>query len=61
MSEIVARTTNLSHKYGKVLALDNINLEIPKGKMVGLIGPDGVGKSTLLAILSGTKIIQEGK
>ena len=61
MSEIVARITNLSHKYGKVLALDNINLEIPKGKMVGLIGPDGVGKSTLLAILSGTKIIQEGK
>ena len=61
MSQIVAKITNLSHKYKDVIALDNINLEIPKGKMVGLIGPDGVGKSTLLAILSGTKIIQDGK
>lgn len=61
MSQIVAKITNLSHKYKDVIALDNINLEIPKEKMVGLIGPDGVGKSTLLAILSGTKIIQDGK
>src|SRR5574344_1228466 len=61
MSEIVAKITNLSHKYKDVVALEDINLELPKGKMIGLIGPDGVGKSTLLAILSGTKIIQKGR
>lgn len=61
MSEIVAKITNLSHKYKDVIALEDINLELPKGKMIGLIGPDGVGKSTLLAILSGTKVIQKGR
>src|SRR5574344_24844 len=60
MSEIVAKITNLSNKYKDVVALEDINLELPKGKMIGLIGPDGVGKSTILAILSGTKIIQKG-
>lgn len=61
MSSIVAKVANLSHKYNEVLALDNISLEIPLGKMVGLIGPDGVGKSTLLSIISGVKVIQDGE
>ena len=39
MSEIVAKITNLSHKYKDVIALEDINLELPKGKMIGLIGP----------------------
>ena len=52
---------NVSHHYGKVQALDNISLEIPHGQTVGLIGPDGVGKSTLMSLISGVKVIQEGK
>jgi ribosome-dependent ATPase len=60
MSEFVARINKLSHKYGDVIALDNITLDVPAGKMIGFIGPDGVGKSTLLSILSGVKIIQTG-
>ena len=39
--------------YGKTRALDDITLDIPAGCMVGLIGPDGVGKSTLLALIAG--------
>ena len=60
MSGFVARIKALSHTYGDVQALNNITLDIPSGKMVGFIGPDGVGKSTLLALISGIKIIQEG-
>ena len=56
-----ARITNLSHRYGKAEALSSINLAIPAGCMAGLIGPDGVGKSTLLALLAGVRKIQSGQ
>ncbi|MBC2769921.1 ribosome-associated ATPase/putative transporter RbbA [Pusillimonas minor] len=56
----LARLQGVSLRYAKVVALDNIQLDIPAGKMVGLIGPDGVGKSSLLALLAGARIIQTG-
>ncbi len=61
MSEAaVARLAGVSHRYGESAALDNVSLEIPAGRMVGLIGPDGVGKSSLLALVSGVRAIQTG-
>lgn len=50
----------VSHKYGKTIALDTLDLEIPTGRLVGLIGPDGVGKSTLLGLVTGAKRLQTG-
>ncbi len=46
--------------YGKVVALDDMTLAIPSGCTVGLIGPDGVGKSSLLALLAGVRKMQAG-
>jgi len=46
--------------YGKVEALTGINLAVPAGCMVGLIGPDGVGKSSLLSLVSGARAVQDG-
>lgn len=61
MSEgIVASLNEVSLRYGDNMALEHINLEIPAGVMVGLIGPDGVGKSSLLALISGVRRIQSG-
>jgi ribosome-dependent ATPase len=57
----VVSIRDVSHHYGKVLALDRISLDIPSGIMVGMIGPDGAGKSTLLALLAGSKKMQEGQ
>ncbi|MCE0734088.1 ribosome-associated ATPase/putative transporter RbbA [Halomonas sp. G15] len=57
---IVASVRQLRLRYGDVIALDGIDLDIPAGRMVGLIGPDGVGKSSLLSLLAGVRIIQEG-
>lgn len=51
---------HLSHQYGKTQALKEVSLQIPQGVTVGLIGPDGVGKSTLLSLISGVKILQQG-
>ncbi len=58
---IVASITDLTHRFGEVAALRNVTLEIPSGQMVGLIGPDGVGKSTLLGLIAGAKRIQSGR
>ena len=57
----VARIQSLTHRYGDNAALEDVSLDIPAGCMAGLIGPDGVGKSTLLAILAGVRQIQSGK
>ncbi len=57
----VARLTDVSHRYAKEKALDGVSVEIPHGRMVGIIGPDGVGKSTMLALISGVRVIQEGQ
>lgn len=57
----IARVSGLTHRYGETLALDAVDLEIPEGRMVGLIGPDGVGKSTLLGLVAGVRQIQTGQ
>lgn len=58
--EPAARLQGVTHRYGEVAALCDVTLDIPAGCMAGLIGPDGVGKSTLLAIVSGVRRIQSG-
>ena len=56
----IARLAGLSHRYGDVRAIDALDLEIPAGCLAGLIGPDGVGKSTLLGLIAGARKIQHG-
>ena len=56
----IARLSDLTHRYKRIVALDGINLDLPAGHMVGLIGPDGVGKSSLLALMAGVRRIQAG-
>src|SRR5512142_1756961 len=60
-SEPVVKVEQLSQRYGAAVALADVNLEIPANKMIGLIGPDGVGKSTLLGIIAGVRKMQRGK
>ena len=60
ISPPVASIAAVSHRYGSVAALAGVSVEIPSGCMVGLIGPDGVGKSTLLGLISGAKKMQGG-
>ncbi|MBU3723905.1 MAG: ATP-binding cassette domain-containing protein [Burkholderiaceae bacterium] len=55
-----ARIIQTSLRYGEKTALDAITLDIPAGCMAGLIGPDGVGKSSLLALIAGVREIQTG-
>ena len=57
----VAQLSAVSLTYGTLKALDQITVTIPAGGMVGLIGPDGVGKSSLLALIAGARKIQQGQ
>jgi len=56
----VAEISGVSLQYGKTRALDNLSLSLPARCMVGLIGPDGVGKSSLLALIAGARKLQQG-
>lgn len=57
----VVSVVDVTHRYGKVTALDHISIDIPSGIMVGIVGPDGVGKSTLMGLVAGAKKMQEGR
>lgn len=50
----------VSHRYGRVVALDGIDLTVAAGSKMAIVGPDGVGKSTLLGLVAGAKRIQAG-
>ena len=56
----VARIAGVTQTYGHVVALDDVSIEIRAGGMVGFIGPDGVGKSTLLSLIAGSRRMQSG-
>jgi len=56
----VATLAGVTLRYGEKLALDHLDLSLPGGHTIGLIGPDGVGKSSLLSLIAGAHAIQEG-
>ncbi|HLR29488.1 MAG TPA: ribosome-associated ATPase/putative transporter RbbA [Paenalcaligenes sp.] len=57
----VVETRGLLHRYGDTLALNEVSLDLPRGVVTGIIGPDGVGKSTLLGLIAGARKIQQGE
>ncbi len=59
--EPVIRVHDVSLHYKKTQALNAVSLEIPAGCMAGLIGPDGVGKSSLLSLIAGARVVQSGQ
>lgn len=59
--QAVVRLQDVRHRYGDTVALGGIDLQLPTGGMLGFIGPDGVGKSTLLGLIAGARTIQHGR
>lgn len=59
LPSLALRVSDLS--YGKTVALAGITQDIPAGRMVGLLGPDGAGKSSLLSLLAGGRAVQQGR
>lgn len=61
MSTQVINGAHIYHRYGKQRALEDVSFSLPVGSRCGLIGPDGAGKSSLLGLISGVKILQQGE
>ena len=53
MDDLVIQTDGLTKRYGRVMAVDGLSLEVPKGRIFGLLGPNGSGKTTLMSMLLG--------
>lgn len=57
----IARLDGVGLGYGRTRALDGVSLDIPAGCLAGVIGPDGVGKSSLLSLVAGARRLQDGR
>ncbi len=50
---VTIKTENLTRKFGSLIALDSLNIEVEEGEIFGLVGPDGAGKSTTMRLQTG--------
>jgi ABC-2 type transport system ATP-binding protein len=61
MSEIVIEARNLTKRYGKAIAVDDVSFTIERGEIFGLLGPNGAGKTTTILMLLGLTDISAGQ
>ena len=55
------KLTNLSKRFGGVVASEDVNIEVPAGKIIGLIGPNGAGKTTIINMITGILAVSGGE
>lgn len=58
---VILKTENLCKNFGKTEALKNINLTVESGKIIGLLGPNGSGKTTIIKLINGLLVPDGGK
>src|SRR5690348_15825325 len=60
VEQVAVEVRGVSHRYGGVDAVRNVSLSILSGVSTAVVGPDGVGKSTLLTLIAGVRRLQSG-
>lgn len=61
MTELAVKTSKLTRKFGDLLAVDSVDLEIPTGQIYGFLGPNGSGKTTIIRMLCGLLTPSDGQ
>ena len=61
MESIILETKNLTKKYGTFSALRNVNISLERGKIIGLLGPNGSGKTTFIKLINGLLVPSKGE
>jgi len=59
--EAVARLSGVTHRYGPVVALEEVDLEVRRGEVLAVLGPNGAGKTTAISLLLGSVAVQTGE
>ncbi|MDR1701014.1 MAG: ABC transporter ATP-binding protein [Lachnoclostridium sp.] len=60
MNDIILEAKNITKRFSSVLALNNFTVTLERGKIIGLLGPNGSGKTTMLKIINGLLVPEEG-
>ncbi len=60
-SQVILRTENLTKRFGKLVAVDNLDLEIHRGEVFGFLGPNGAGKTTTIMMMLGLLKLTAGR
>ena len=61
MNDNILMCRNLSKNFGYFSALSGVNMNIPRGRIIGLLGPNGSGKTTFMKIANGLIVPSEGE
>ena len=59
--DVIVKVSNMTKTFGTTIALDNVNVEIRRGEILGLIGENGSGKSTVTSIIAGMQKADKGE
>jgi len=61
MNEIAVRADGLTKAFGRITAVDRLDLAVRRGELYGLVGPDGAGKTTIMRMLSAVMLPTSGE
>jgi ABC-2 type transport system ATP-binding protein len=61
MTDVAIRTDKLTRRFGELVAVDNVDLEVTAGQFFGFLGPNGAGKSTTIKMLTGLLVPSSGR
>lgn len=57
--ETVVQASNLTKKFGDLIAVDNISFSIKRGEVIGILGPNGAGKTTIIRMITGVLQLED--